>query len=75
MAKFYVTLGRLVREEATVVVEAKSANEVKERLHDVYEEYDGDWTEDVVWGCEESDSHTFDGDAPKNAKANVTLED
>lgn len=73
MPKFKVTLGRLVRETASVVVEAESAKEVESRLSDVFEMYEGDWSEDVEWGCQESDSHTFDGDAPGNAKVDVTL--
>jgi hypothetical protein len=63
MPKFNVCLGRLVREQATIVVEAKSKEDLEERLSEVYENYDGDWEEDMEWGCEESDSHNIIGDA------------
>jgi len=75
MAKFNVTLGRLVREEATIVVKAKSKKDLESRIHEVYEAYDGDWVEDVEFGCEESNCHTIDGLASKNAEVHITLED
>jgi hypothetical protein len=73
MTKFRVTLGRLVRESASIVVSAKSKKDLEARLHEVYEAYDGDWSPDVEWGCNESDCHTVDGGAPKRAKVDVTL--
>ncbi len=56
--KFIVKIGRLVREEAEVVVEADSIDDVKNMTDAIYEDYDGEWTPDTQWGCSESDSHT-----------------
>jgi hypothetical protein len=73
MPKFNVTLGRLVRESATVVVEAKDEKTLERRLHEVYEAYDGDWDQDVEWGCDESNSHIVEGPAKPRAKVQVKL--
>jgi hypothetical protein len=73
MEKFEVCLGRLVRETATVVVEAKSRRDLESRLSEVYEAYDGDWDPDTEWGCQESDSHAVLGEAKKGAEIQVSL--
>ena len=66
MPRYLVTLGRMVRETATVVVDVESEKELEARLSDVYEAYD-----DSNW---EADSHTIDGEASKKSLTNVTLE-
>ena len=73
MKEFEVCLGRLVRETATVVVEAKSRRDLKSRLSEVYEAYDGDWEPDTEWGCQESDSHAILGEAKKGTEIQVSL--
>lgn len=74
MPKFEVQLGRLVRETASVVVEASSKKELESRLNEVYEAYEGDgWNPDIEWGCEESDSHFIMGKAKPRSKVQVTL--
>ena len=56
MPKYLVGLGRLVREQVTVVVEAPSAEAINPDY--VYDHYEGlDWESDLVWGAEPSDSH------------------
>jgi hypothetical protein len=73
MPKFKVVLGRLVRETASVIVEAPSLDELEGRLSEVYRRYDGDWAPDVEWGCEESDSHAVTGKAPSKSKVDIKL--
>ena len=74
MPKFNVCLGRLVREQVTVVVEASSKEDLESRLGEVYDQYDGlDWAADTEWGYEPSDSHTVVGEAKPNAKVQITL--
>ena len=73
---FNVCLGRLVRENATVTVEAKSKEDLQDRLHEVYDKYDGDgWVPDTEWGCEPSDTHVIEGEAEKDSPVDVTLEE
>ena len=75
MPKFEVEIGRLVREHLTLVVEGKSEKDVENRLHEVYQNYEGgDWVSDDSWGCEESDSHCLFGKAKKNAKVDIKLD-
>jgi len=73
--KFTVCLGRLVREYASVTVEADNEAQVMANLDKVYERYEGEWHPDKEWGCESSDSHTLAGPAKPHAKVQVTLDE
>ena len=58
MPLYNVCLGRLVREEVDIVVEAKSQEDLQQRLGEVFNKYEGvDWHPDNDWGVEPSDSH------------------
>lgn len=59
--KFRVTLGRLVREQKEVIVEAESEDDID--LHDAYENADDEkgWEPDVEFGCAEG-SHDVVGE-------------
>jgi hypothetical protein len=65
----------LVRQEAEVVVEAPSLEELEARLGEVYEQEDGsaDWQDDWTWGTEEG-THTVLGEASADAQADYTLD-
>jgi hypothetical protein len=73
MSKFEVGIGRLVREQAVVVVEAPSAEAID--VHDVYTRYEGDgWQADEFWGVDESEAHDgVIGAASDAAEADVTI--
>lgn len=74
MPKFRVTLGRLVRQNATIIVEAPGLEYLEDRLTTVYDKYDGDkWEDDNEWGCEESDTHIIDDPADESETADVSL--
>ena len=62
MPKFTIELGRLVRETRQLVVEAKSREELQDRLGEV-----------TAWGCEESDSHVIVCQEPDETKADFVL--
>lgn len=70
MKTFAVQIGRVVREQQTVLVSVPdNADEawVREQLHEVYDAaeggpYDDRWEPDFDWGCEESDSHAVIGE-------------
>lgn len=72
--KYRVTLGRLVRESASVVVDFNGTEkELHERLNEVYDKYDGEWEPDTEWGCEPSDSHVVDGPAENSDIVEIEL--
>jgi len=73
MPKYTVILGQLVRETATVVVSAKSQQDLEKRLKEVYDAYDGPWSADIEWGTEPSDSNMVGGKANPKAKVQVVL--
>ena len=74
MPKFLVGIGRLVREQATVVVEAPSVEAID--VDKVYDMYEGvSWEPDQFWGAEPSESHDgVMGPAPEDAAVDVTVE-
>lgn len=68
MPKFKVELSRVIRETKVVVVEAKSAAWLKQRLTEVYQQdtksysWEPDWVEDFSSGCQEDvEAHTILG--------------
>ena len=55
--KFYVTVGRLVRETTTVCVEADSKEQLEDELDQIHDAADTcDWESDFEFGSEPSDS-------------------
>jgi hypothetical protein len=64
---FTVTLGRLVREQLTITVEADSREDLEAKLNEVYEKagdaHDGEWDTDYEWGADEG-THTVDEEVP-----------
>jgi hypothetical protein len=68
-----VQIGRLVREDATVVVQAPSRKAID--VDAVYDQYEGSgWEPDLFWGAEPSDSHGgILGRAPKAAVVDVNF--
>jgi hypothetical protein len=74
MPKFLVGIGRLVREQTTVVVEAPSAEAID--VDQIYDQYEGaSWEPDQFWGAEPSESHDgVMGPAPDDAAVDVTIE-
>ena len=58
--KFTVTLARLFRQTASVIVEAESEDDID--LSEVYFEHEEEnWEDDMTW-CEPG-THTIDGEA------------
>lgn len=74
MPKFNVVIGRLIREQATVVVEASSAEAID--VDKVYDLYEGtNWEADQFWGAEPSDTHDgVSGPASDDAQVDLTIE-
>lgn len=74
MPKFRVQLAQLIRETATVVVEAPSLVDLKSRLSEVYdmEAGESDWEIDCNWGTDEG-THQVLGPAPDDAVVDFTL--
>lgn len=69
MAKFRVTLARLVRETKTIEVEAESAEAIDTEA--LYEEDDGtDFEADMEWGAEEGTHHVLPMVAPPPGRTN-----
>ncbi len=54
--KFYVTVGRLIRETATVCVEADNKQQLEDKLDEIHDAADScDWESDSEFGCEPSE--------------------
>ena len=76
MPKFHVTLGRICREEAEIVVEARNKEELEDKLYEVYKAYEGDkWKPDELWGVEPSECHLVNGPADPGDEVDISLED
>jgi hypothetical protein len=72
MKKIIVTLGQLVREDKSVIVEVpdnfdlKDESKVNDLMHEVFEEDDGEgFNSDSDWGVEEG-THYFREDDPSD---------
>jgi hypothetical protein len=78
MPKFHVQISQLVRETATVVVEASSLEELEKRLGDVYNaadnEFEPDWEFDMWWSADEG-THCVIDEAPADIVVDYVLED
>ena len=75
MPKFAVEIAQLVRQTATVIVDAESQEELQNRLGEVYADVDDDrleWKLDGMWGADEG-THTIIGPTKEDSEADLTL--
>lgn len=78
MKIYAVTLGRLIREETTVYVQAENQEDIEDTIKDLFDTVDWDacrkWELDADWGTERSDTHIIGEIQESDLKPNETIE-